>query len=191
MAQRVGSKKGFFIYLTASLRAGTRALAEMCLQGHISTTNWYKLEAKPIDNHGNYSDASRSLIFLLENEQRVEVRVITWKRELGDVVDGDVGRKWLPIYVYVENNNRMEAYENHVDLKGYPWSRHPEFDKPLPGATWRSPTIEEMVAYATAIVNRDESGFLKIYYSDLIAWEPNECLGKDTGWVHAVLRKAV
>lgn len=189
MAQQAG--KGFTIHLTASLRAGTRALEELRSQGRILTTNWYNIEVEPIDNHGTYSDAGRSMIFTLKNDQRVAVNVITWKRDLRDVVDGDGGRKWLPVHVYVEKGERMQAYENHVDLNGYPWSRQPECDKPLSGVTWRDPTTEEIAEYLTAIENHDEAGFLKIYYSDLIEWKRhNDRLFRNTGWVHTTLRKA-
>src|SRR3989338_847032 len=132
MAQQVGN--GYTINLTASLRAGTKALEELCSQGHTSTTNWFQLEVGPIDNNGFNSVTDRSLTFTLEDDRRVEVTVITWKRAIGDVVNGDGERKWFPCHVYVEKDGRMEAFENHVNQKGDPWSRQPKSDKPLPGA---------------------------------------------------------
>ena len=114
---------------------------------------------------------------------------MTWKKDLGDVVKGDGGRKWFAAHVYVEKGQRMLAFENHVNQKGYPWTRQPEFDKPLPGATWRAPTSAEVATFKAAIWNQDEGALLKVYHSDLIAWkELFDRLGKDTGWVNRTLQ---
>ena len=186
MARHVG--KGFTVHLTASLRAGTKALKELRSQGHISTTNWYKLEVEPIDNNGNYSGAHRTLTFTLENELRVEVEVSTWKRRLGDVVDGDGGREWRSYVVWIEGHGKMKCLVNNVGNKL--WFRQHESDKPLPGTTWRPPTPVEIAAYKTAVQNNDEGAFLKVYYADLIAWEElNDSLGRNTNWFRTTLQK--
>jgi hypothetical protein len=78
-----------------------------------------------------------------------------------------------------------------VNQKGYPWTRQPEFDKPLPGETWRAPTSTEVAVLYAAIRNEDEGALLKVYYSDLIEWKPvYDRLGRDTGWVARALSKA-
>jgi hypothetical protein len=177
--------------LTASLIAGSEALEGLCSQKLIPTTNWRDLKAEPINNHNNYSDANQFMAFTFENGTRVEVEVITWKRNIGDVVKEDIGREWSPRHVYVEKDGRMRAYVYHIGEKGYLWSRWPELDKSLPGVTWRDPTTEEIAAYKTAIAIRDEDSFLNVYYADLIAWEKhNDHLGKNTQWVHTTLLKA-
>lgn len=128
MAQQVG--KGHTINLTASLRAGTRALEEMRSQGHISTSNWYRLTAGPIDNNPVNNPIGRKLVFVLETEQRIEVSVMTW-RQLGETVKKDGERKWFPCHVYLQEGSQMLSFENYVNLGGYPWSRQPKCDKPL------------------------------------------------------------
>jgi hypothetical protein len=59
---------------------------------------------------------------------------MTW-RQLGEVVKEDGERKWFPCHVYLEKDQKMLAFENHVNLKGYPWTRQPKFDKPVPSVT--------------------------------------------------------
>ena len=182
----------FAIRLTPSMIAGVRALTELHSQGRIPTTKWHDLEVEPIDNHGGYSDAFRHMTFTLENGQRVEVGTMTWKKQKisGEVVEDNENYTWFPSHVYVEKGSRMEFYENHVNQDGYPWTRHPVSDKPLPGVTWREPTSDEVEAYWAAIGREDEQAFLKIYYSDLISWEEfNNRLGPNTGWVWRTLEK--
>lgn len=182
----------FAIRLTPSMIAGTKALEELHSQGRISTTNWYNLAVEPIDNHGDYSEAHRTITFTLGNEQKVEVRVTTWKRESGDVVDGDEGRKWESNAVWIEKNGRMMCLFGYTKLAGdKPWCRWPRGDKPLSGTTWRAPTSIEIAAYHAAVANHDEKAFLQIYYGDRIAWEDlNDHLGLNTHWMEETLRKA-
>jgi len=171
MAQKVVGK-GFTLHLSASLRAGSRALEELCSQGHVSTTQWFNLVAEGIVDESPYTSVTRRLHFTLEGGQRVEVKVMAWQegnhRETEDIAEK---RHWAPIHVYVEKGEKMRAFENHVDLKGYPWSRQPDCDKPLPDASWRAPRVEEVAAYATAVASRDKESLLKVYQADLINWD--------------------
>ena len=133
MAQRqVG--KGFTVNLTASLRAGTKALEELCSQGRISTTNWFNLQVGAIVDESPCTSTTRTLCFTLEGGLKVEVKVMAWQRgQHNETEQSAEGRQWFPCHVYVERDERMEAYENHVNQKGYPWSRQPKFDKPPAG----------------------------------------------------------
>ena len=84
MAQQVGN--GYTINLTTSLRAGTKALEELRLQGHISTTNWNCLCVGPIDPHPVNNPIGRVLTFIFEGNQRVEVAVATFKSAVAETV---------------------------------------------------------------------------------------------------------
>lgn len=189
MARQVG--KGFTVHFTASLRAGIIALDELRSQGCLSTTAWFNLHAEAIVNESPYTSVTRILHYTLEDKTRVEVKVMAFAHDhAGENEEQSEGRKWFPCHVFVEKGQRMMAFENHVNLEGYPWTRQPEFDEPLPGAMWRTPTTEEIAALKVAIRKQDEDGFLKIYYGDPIAWkELHGRLGKDTGWVRRTLLK--
>ena len=179
----------YAICLTPSLTAGIKTLGELHSRGRIPTAKWHNLDVGPIDNNGNYSNADRILTFTLENEQRVEVKASTWKREVGDVVRNDDGRKWMSHVVYVEGTGRMNCLVNNVG--NTPWYRWPTGDKPLPGATWRAPTNVEKAAYHAAVANHDEKTFLHVYYGASIEWEDiNDRLGLNTHWMRETLRKA-
>ena len=180
----------FAIRLTPSMIAGLKALEMLREQKCIPTTKWHDLEVQPLDNHGGYSDATRRMTFTLENGQRVEIQSMTWKKQKvwNEVIEDNEKYEWFPVHVYVESGQRMSAFENHINHPT--WYPQPDCDKPLPGATWRAPTSDEIAAYKTAIAKQDEGAFLKVYYADLIAWrELNDHLGKDTGWVYRTLRK--
>lgn len=181
----------YAIRLTLSLTAGIKTLEELCSQGHIPTKHWNNLDVEPIDNNGNYSNAHRTLTFMLENEQRVEVEVSTSKRELGDVVRGDEGRKWASYTVYVEGRGKMNCLVNHTGNR--PWYRWPTHDKPLPGITWRAPTSAEIAAYYAAAAERNEEAFLSVYYGNhggYIDWsDPHGKVYKDAHWVDVTLQK--
>ncbi len=179
----------YAIRLTPSLMAGVKTLEDLHSQEHISTKHWNNLDIEPIDNNGNYSNTDRTLIFSLENEQKVEVKVSTWKSFIGDVVLGDEGRKWASHLAYVEGRGKMNCLIDNVGNK--PWFRWPTGDKPLPGMTWRDPTRAEIAAYHAAVENQDEEMFLQVYYGDQIAWDNlNDNLGKNTHWMRETLRKA-
>lgn len=181
----------YAIRLAPSQIAGTKALEMLRSQGRISTTNWYRLEVEPLDNHKGLSNACRGMTFTLENGQRVEVTAMTWKRDaFAEVAEDNEKYEWFPVHVYVEGPQRMLAFENHINHPT--WYRQAECDKPLPGATWRPPTSSEVAAYEAAVQGKDERALLKVYYADLIDWkELNDRLGPNTGWVHGVLDKAV
>ena len=180
----------FAIRLTPAMIAGLKALEMLLEQKRIPTTKWHDLEVEPLNNNNGNSGATRRMTFTLENGQRVEVQSMTWKREAwGEVAEDTEKYKWFPVHVYVEKGQRMLAFENHINHPT--WYPQPDCDKPLPGATWRAPTPDEVAAYKAAITKQDEGAFLKLYYADLIAWrELSDHLGKDTGWVHRTLRKA-
>jgi len=179
----------FAIRLTPSMIAGLKALEMLHEQKLIPTTKWHDLEVQPLDNNGDYSNANRGVTFTLENGQLVEVKTMTWKKQRtwGEVVKDNDKYEWFPVHVYVENGQRMSAFENHINhLTWYP---QPEADKPIPGATWRMPTLGEISAYKAAIAKQDESAFRKVYYAELIDWrELNDNLGENTGWMQRTLR---
>jgi hypothetical protein len=179
------------IRLKPSQIAGTKALEMLRSQGFISTTNWHQLEVQPLENNNGQSGANRRMTFSLENGQRVEVTTMTWKREAwGEVAKDNEEYRWFPVHVYVEKGERMLAFENHINH--LIWYRQPVCDKPLPGATWRAPTPDEIAACEAAIAERDESAFLKLYYADFIDWKEvnNHLVGDEIGWVRITLKEA-
>lgn len=127
MARQVG--KGFTINLSASQRAGTRALQELHVQGQIPTANWFNLRSESIVDESPNSSITRNLYFTLEGGQRVEVRVQTGGRSsLTETEESLERRDWRPVFVFVENNGKMEAICNYLDTR--PWYRMPDCDKP-------------------------------------------------------------
>ena len=187
MSNQLG--KGFFKkHFTVSVQAGMKALEELFLQKHIPTTVWSRIIVGPIDNHGTYSDANRTMIFTLEDKRKVEIEVTTWKKKNDDNVSSDRNRKWSSYIVYVESGDRMKCFVNHIGNK--PWYRQHEDDKPLIGIIWRIPTSGETAAYQTAVKARDEKKFIEVYYSDLIDWgKLNDKLRMNPRWFRETLKK--
>lgn len=125
MARQVGND--FSIHLTASLRAATKALAELHAQGHISTTNWFSLKTGPIIDQAPQSGTVRTVTFTLEGNQKIVVQVMIWANNTENPEEEK--NRWFPVHVYVQNEGVMQSFENHVG--GRPWGRQPDCDKPL------------------------------------------------------------
>ena len=183
MARQVG--KGYTIHLTAALMAGTKTLEELRSQGHIPTALWSNLQCGPVIDKAPYTGVYRTLIFTLDNGQKVEAKVLSLNR----AAHSHNAQKWASRIVWVEQYGRMECMVNHVGNR--PWYSQHESDKPLPGMIWRPPTPDEAAAYEAAVRDRNKARFLKVYSCALIAWEAvsSRLNAEDKMWISETLRE--